>query len=491
MVASAPQTSQRVKYHDLREYLVLLEAAGLLKHINAEVDLTYEVGAICARAIDRGGPGLFFENIKGYPGMPLVTNIMYNIDQLAVAYGTEPDEDKIYQRVLYGMQNRIASEIVATGPCKEVILKGNDIDLYKLPTPWWHEHDGGQFIGTTGGCVTRDPDTGIHNVGSYRAMVKNKNQLTYGIRGPHAPGSPPPYVGYGGKSDPGGAEHVLVDEGRGKPAPIALVLGMDPLLTLASGSAVPLDPNGHGEYEAAGGWRGAPTQLVKCETVDLLVPANAEIVIEGEILPSARAAEGPHGESTGFYGENPGAFLANVTCITHRQNPISYGLICRVFEDYPRTILRSGSFQTQLMQKSGLNNITQVFLPEIGRLAMVIVAAKISSPDEPRKIMEAAWEHIRARWVIVVDDDCDVRNWNDVMWRVCAAAEPTEGQVIQGKQLARPSRDLAEVDFVPPSCGMGIDATMARKDANFPPVNTVGKELMAKVAARWSEFGLP
>lgn len=485
MAATISQSRPRVQYDDLRGYLKLLEQAGLLTRVTAEVDPKYEIGAICARALDRGGPGILFENVKGYPGMPLVSNIMYNVEQLAIAFGMEPDENKIYERAVQGLENRLPSEIVATGPCKEAIVSGDAVDISMFPTPWWHELDGGQFIGTTGGCVTRDPNTGFHNMGSYRVMIKSKNELSFSIGGRPGGGS-----SKGGPGDPCGADHILANEKRGLPTPIALVLGMDPLLTLASGSAAPIDGNGYAEYEVAGGWRGAPTQLVKCETSDLLVPANAEIIVEGEVPPGVRTHEGPHGESTGFYGESSSAFLATITCITYRKNPISYGLICRIFEDYPRTILRSGSYQSFLAERSGLDNITQVYMPEIGRVAMCIVAAKITSPDQPKKIMDATWEHIRARWVIVVDDDCDVRNWNDVMWRVCAAAEPTKGEVIMGPELRVRARGT-DMDFVPPLCGMGIDATMQCKDAKFPPVNVVGRELMANVAARWRELGLP
>jgi 3-polyprenyl-4-hydroxybenzoate decarboxylase len=479
-------------YKDLREYLALLEPAGLLQHLTAEVDLKHELGAICARSLDRHGPALFFENIKGYPGKPLVANTISTLDQVAIAFNTEPDEAQIHERVVYGLTNRVPSEVVASGPCKQVIHAGDAIDIYEIPTPVWHELDGGPFLGTTAGCITRDPRTGVHNMGSYRVMILDRNTLTLNARGPHPVGSTAVGSSYGGPADPGADAHILHNEASGLPTPIAIALGMDPLLTLASGTGVPVDGQGYAEYEAAGGWRGSPTELVQCETSDLLVPAHAEMVVEGEVVPAARAPEGPHGESTGFYGENPAAFVIKIKCITHRKNPVTYGLICRLIEDYPRFLLRSGTFQTRLVQASGMDNIKEVFFPEVGRNGMLIVSAAIRNADEPGRIIATVWEHLGFRWVIVVDEDCNVRDWNDVMWRVCAAAVPGR-DIIKGPERSRPAREHAEVDFVdfvPPACGIGIDATMRYKDTRFPPVNTVSKELMGTVAGRWKDLGL-
>ncbi|MEA2642679.1 MAG: hypothetical protein QOF51_4073, partial [Chloroflexota bacterium] len=397
-------------YQDMRSYMAALEDRGLLKHVSAEVDLKYEIGAIAARALEQSGPALVFENVKGYEGMPLVVNLVANNRQLGVAFGTDADEAKIYEKLVQGMKNRIPSRIRQTGPVKEEIYKGDDVDLFKFPTPWWHEHDGGQYIATTAGLITRDPNTGNLNMGSYRAMIKDKNTVSWagGLRS---------------RQNPGGGDHILMNEEQGKATPIAIVLGMDPYLSLATGSPVPPDEEGQTEYEAAGAWRGEATELVKCETNDLLVPANAEIVLEGEAIPNARTEEGPHGESTGFYGENKGAFVIKINCITHRHHPVSYGLICQLVEDYPRQLFRSGSFLTVLQKATGMDNIHEAYFPEVGRMGMMIVRADIRDKDEPKRIMEAVWDLANWRWVIVVDDDCDVRNWNDVMWRVVSAAD--------------------------------------------------------------------
>ena len=478
-------TSNRLKvnYRDLREYLNLLEAEGLLHRITAEVDPKFELGAVTARSLERKGPALFFENVKGYRGKPLVTNIISTTKQLAVAFKSEADEEVIHERVVEGMKNRIPSITLPTGPCKDVILKGDDIDIDIIPTPYWHEHDGGRYLGTTAGCVTRDPLNGILNMGSYRIMIMDKKTLSWsgGLR--HRSVS----------TGAGGADHILDNEKLGRSTPVAIVMGMDPLLTLASGSPVrPNEEDGSMEYEAAGGWRGAPTELVKCETSDLLVPAYAEMVIEGEIVPNVRVPEGPHGESTGFYGENKSAFLLKITCITHRRNPITYGLICQRVEDYPRQLLRSGSLQSRVIAKTGFTNIKSVYFPEVGRHGMLIISAAIRNKEEPRKIMEGIWEDVaeKWRWIIVVDEDCNVRDWEEVMWRVASAADPAT-DIFPGKEHSPRGLNRGEVDFVPPTRGLGIDATMRFKDKQFPPVNKVSEALTKSAAARWKEFRLP
>jgi len=479
MVATAPASRKLVKCNDLREFLSLLEANGLLARITAETDLKYEIGAICSRALKRGGPTLVFENIKGYKGMPLVANLLGSTAHLALAMGTDEDEEQVYQAIVDGLANRVASVVLATGPCKEEIQRGDDVNLFKFPTPFWHEHDGGQYIATTAGIITRNPEDGRYNMGSYRAMIKSKNEVSMsgGTRTP---------------KDPGGGDHILMNEANGKPTPMAIVLGMDPYLSLATGSPVPMDANGYAEYEAAGAWRGSPTQLVKCETNDLLVPAQAEIILEGEAIPGSRTEEGPHGESTGFYGENKGAFHIKINCVTHRHNPVSYGLICQLIEDYPRSLLRSGSFQNLLIEKTGMTNIKHAYFPEVGRFGMMIVSAKIRDAGEPRRIMDAVWEHGDWRWVIVVDEDCDVRDWNDVMWRVVSTAEP-ERHVVLGAERTRGRnrKRTDEDDFEPPTRGMGIDATMPFKGVKYPRVNLVGEELTRRVVSRWKEYGLP
>jgi 4-hydroxy-3-polyprenylbenzoate decarboxylase len=166
-------------------------------------------------------------------------------------------------------------------------------------------------------------------------------------------------------------------------------------------------------------------------------------------------------------------------------------LICLRVEDYPRQLLRSGSIQARVIQKTGLTNIREVFFPEVGRMGMLIVSATIRDADDPKRIMDGIWNDTGEpwRWIIVVDEDCNVRDWDEVMWRVCAASDPAK-HVIAGKKHQLPKRKTVDVDFDPPANGIGIDASFKFKGVDYPPVNKVSAGIMSKVASRWKELGL-
>ncbi|MEK9658727.1 MAG: UbiD family decarboxylase [Chloroflexota bacterium] len=481
-----------VGYNSMREYMDILAKNGLLKHISAPVELDYEVGAISYRDLIRNGPGLIFDNIRGYEGVPLVTNIMYSLEQLALAFNAERDWVKLEEIVHWGMKNRMPAKVVKDAPVQEVKITGEDVDVFKFPTPLWHELDGGRYIATTAGVITKDPKTGAHNMGQYRSMIIDRNHITVKIQGDFKVGAPPPAgSNYGGAGDRSGAVHVLENEAKGLNTPCAVALGMDPLLVLAAGTAVPEDEKGLAEYDAAGAWAGRPVELVKCETVDLLVPAQAEIILEGEIVAGERHYDGPHGESSGFYNKNYEVFVMRIDAITHRTNPYSYGLICGRIEDYPRPLMRSGSILDTLVRKTGYKNIKEVYFPDAGAKGVIIIRAKIESAEQPLKILQDAWEHLGYRWVIVVDEDADVHDWNDIWWRIVSFADP-EKQVVLGKELPRPLGRPGEMDFIPPKRGIGIDATRDHKVAEypFPPASKPTMEILNKVGQRWPELGL-
>ena len=203
---------ERVPYDDLRGYLRLLEDNGLLRRVAAPVDLDGELGAIAYRSLVREGPGLLFENVNGYPGMPLAANIMYTERQLGLALNGDPDWPVLRDIIHDGMQNRTPARAVPSGPVKDVKIMGEDVDLDMLPTPRWHEEDGGRYIGTTAGFVTRDPANGNLNMGQYRSMIIDKNTTTVEIMGDWEVGAKPPQASnYGGVGDRNGAVHWNVN----------------------------------------------------------------------------------------------------------------------------------------------------------------------------------------------------------------------------------------------------------------------------------------
>jgi UbiD family decarboxylase len=419
MLAKALSPHAQLPYRDLRGYIKLLEGAGLLKRIKVEVDLKHEIGAICVKSMKSLGPALLFENIRGYKGMPLIANILSTPQQLALAFDTAAEDLAITEAIQTRKSNPIPPRLVRQAPCQEEIFLNDEVDVYKFPTPWWHELDGGQYIGTTAGVITADPDNGNINMGMYRVMIKDRRTLALNIKGPHPIGKKPRDF----QGVPNGATHILKNEAAGKGTPVAVALGMDPPLTFMAAHHAGDKRSKHGEYAWAGGLRGEPVELINCKTNDLLVPANSEIILEGEVVAHARISEGPHGESQGFYGQNDQAFLIRIGCMTHRKNPISYGLICGCREDYPKYIKYSG-LQAAL---KAVSCVKEVYEPDLsgGRCRIVIISANVQGPADVNEIIRAlkripsnSRTVFKPRWAIIVDADCDCRDWEDVMWRL-------------------------------------------------------------------------
>jgi UbiD family decarboxylase len=297
-------------YDSLRPYLDRLAKENLIRWIDREVDKDWEISAI-GRMIFRGMPeerryGFGFRNIRNYPRGRVVSGVIAaSTRMMSVALECESTPAAIHERTIRGLSNPIEPLIVSTGPCKEVIHTGSAVDLNKLPVPTWTpEKDAGPYL--TPLWVTKDPDNGVRNIGIRRGQVKGptKTGILFG-----AP-------------DRGGAIHHAKWKARGKAMPAACYIGADPVQYLVAPGRYGLD-----ELAIAGGIRGKAVELVKCETVDLEVPATAEIVIEGEIPTDYLEKEGPFGEFTGFMAGGRNCPVFNVKCITHRADPILLGII--------------------------------------------------------------------------------------------------------------------------------------------------------------------
>ncbi len=494
MVKDESQAAARTKVGnvDLRGYVASLEDAGLLKRITVEVNLKHELGAISALNMDRNGPALLFENIKGYPGHSLVTNLMDSPEKLALGFGTAPDGRAIIRKIRESKEKLIPPVVVETGLCQEEVHTGHDVDLYEFPTPWWHEGDGGQYIGTTAAVITADADTGHTNYGLYRAMIKDKQNLTLNARGRPFGETPRGY---------GTAMHIFQNEVNGRPTPIALALGMDPRLTYSGAQSVPSQEYPHAEYALAGALGGEAVPLVRCVTnPSLLVPAYAEIIIEGEVMPGVRTTEGPHGESPGFYSHSDLAFLMKVTCITHRKKPLSYGLICRQHEDYPKWLFTDAFRESN----SHIEQITDMYIPDhvgASHALMAVIGVRVNSPEEVDYVIQnlrgapEAYGSRMPRWTILVDEDCDIRDWDDVLWRVMQGVMPDVHMRIGPRDRPSPHDPLTDL-YGGKTSSVVIDATFRAKRGpggeivRFKPVNKVTNDLKAQVLSRWKEFGL-
>lgn len=480
----------RVGYKDLREYMALLEEKGLLKHAKAEVDLNHEVGALSSMALDDRGPGLLLENIKGHPGGRLAINIMSTTEQMAIAFNAEDDDVEIVNVIHQGKANPIPPKLVDSAVCQEVVLTGNEVDVYSIPTPIWHEKDAGPYIGTTAGVITVDPDTGFLNSGMYRCMIMDKNHITVQARGGHPVGTKPEDAGA-----QGGHVDILKWEQRGKNAPIALAIGMDPMTTYVTAQGVPSHKLEHAEYAVAGAWLGEPLEIVKCQTNDLLVPARSEIILEGEILRDQRTSEGPWGENADIYSAIDDVFVMQINCITHRKDPINYGLICRPLQDYPK-FLMGGALKAYLMSKLDIVKDAYVF-PRTGNRPLAIVAARVHEPGDVQKVIDAvkamppeSYLMVKPRWLVIVDEDAEIRDPNDMFWRFTLAVRPEKDLHVQEAQggyvggvrmlvIDATFRNKPEMEW-----GPGAGAT------EDPPVARTSKELQQKIRSRWPEFGL-
>ena len=290
-------------YRDLREFIKKLEEEGELRRVKKEVNWDIEIGTIMTKIFGMNGPAILFENVRG-SNFPLLSGAMFTDKRYALGIqASSSDKRTLIKKVLEAAKNPVAPIMVKDGVCKEYIDKGDNIDLYKFPTPRWQDLDGGRFIGTLGVVITRDPETGIRNMGIYRQQIHGKNKT--GILHTQQVG-----------------QMFEKYKAMNKPMPIATAIGVDPGVLVAACCQLAY---GQDELEVAGALRGAPVELVKCETVDLEVPANAEIVLEGEITPDENRweIEGPFGEYPGYYAtvtmKRP---VINLTAVTYRDKPI-------------------------------------------------------------------------------------------------------------------------------------------------------------------------
>ncbi len=300
-------------FKDMRDWIDRLEADGELKRIKAKVDWNLELAEVTRRALSqRGRPALLFENIKDHENTRstrLFTNSLAGRGRIALMLGLPKDapREELVQMARRRFKESVAPVRVKTGPVKENIVKGDDVDLFQFPVPRWNLFDGGRYIDTFCGIVTGDPDTGQLNVGLYRGMILDKNKIGKFLN---------PHQHWG--------QHYLEYQRRGEAMPVAIVYGWAPVLPFVAATPLPHPPS---EYEIMGAIRQEPVELVKCETSDLEVPASAEIVVEGTISPdpSTYEDEGPYAEWPGYYGWTRKRPVVKVDCITHRNDPIFQG----------------------------------------------------------------------------------------------------------------------------------------------------------------------
>jgi 4-hydroxy-3-polyprenylbenzoate decarboxylase len=448
-----------VAFGDLRGWMAALEAAGELRRIDAQVDWNIELGTIARLAQGAGtGPALVFNNIKDYNKPEsrcrrIFSNALNNYHRIAMMLGLPPETHprelvKLGRSIMTGS---LPPRVVKTGPVKENIVTGKDVDLYQLPAPYWNRLDGGRYLMTYGGVVTKDPTTDVMNVGVYRGMISARDRIPILMwRAQH--------IGH----------HVTAWQQGGKPEmPIAVAMGCEPTLEFVAGGPV---AKGVCEYDVAGALRGEPIDLVKCETNDLYVPASAEIVIEGYlgIDPSTYETEGPFAEFTGYFaGDRAPKPTIRVTAITHRNDPILRGTIEGALPGsysenaMTSSIMRAGA-AWNVLDRAGVPGITDVWCPPVHAGINLLVRMQQSYRGQAKQAANAIWgssaAHVRYKHVTVVDDDIDIHDYAAVDWAIAHRVNAGENDIV----------------IMPATFGLGLDPSTRKRDRN-PSLFGTGK----------------
>ena len=482
-------------YQDLRAWIQKLESEGELARVSQKVDWDLEIGGITQETFDRRGPALLFENIKDHEDTlctKLFTGSLATFSRMALMLGVDkytpyPELIGIWRE---RSKNPIKPVIVDTGPCKQNILKGDQVDLFQFPTPKWHDRDGGRYIGTFDGVVTKDLGSDWVNVGLYRQMIHDKN--TTGITIPTG-------------------QHIWRHWRAQRKAqgnmPVAVAIGWDPVLPAIACTPV---PPGVCEYDIMGGLRAEPVELVKCETSDLLVPASCEIVLEGEVSTdfSTFQKEGPFGEYTGYYCSVPSSRpVFSVTCITFRNNPIYQGTLegVPINEDHIVSSVNHSAVVWDLLDER-MTGVTGVNVDPSTAWANVFVQVDNSYYGQVHQVAANIWSsglsNMIGKNVIVVDDDVDVYDMNKVLWAIAYRVKPSKdinvypGWVSYLDPVVHPKDRIAAA--VNKGERMLIDATKPFDNPKteewfglrFAPLAYPDQETMASVRRNWEKYAI-
>jgi len=452
-----------MKSADLRDFIALLEQRGELVRISQEVDPYLEMTEISDRTLRAKGPALLFENPKGH-NVPVLCNLFGTPERVALGMGQEnvsalrdigellaflkePEPPKGLldlweKRHDFKQVLNMPVKVVKKAPCQQIVLEGDEVDLDKLPIQTCWPGDAAPLV-TWALAITRGPEKERQNLGIYRMQKIAKNKLI--MRWLAHRGGALDYRDFRKKNP-------------GKPYPVAIALGADPATTL--GAVTPV-PDTLSEYAFAGLLRGEKTQVVKCLGSDLQVPASAEYILEG-FLHGDEADEGPFGDHTGYYNEVESFPIFTIDRITHRENPIYHSTYTGRPPDEPAILGVALNEVFVPILKKQFPEIVDFYLPPEGcSYRMAVVSMKKQYPGHAKRVMMGVWSFLRqfmyTKFVIVTDDDIDVRNWDDVIWAMTTRMDPVRDTVMIE------NTPIDYLDFASPVSGlgskMGMDAT--------------------------------
>ncbi len=467
-------------HEDLRDWLQMVDVAGELRVLEG-VDWEENIGRITEMLHHTdGAPAVLFDKIPGYPdGYRLLVNAQGERSRLAITLGLPVNISVMdlmdeWERRMDTVVP-VPPRIVDSGPITENVLEGDAVDIWKFPTPKWHEEDGGRYIGTGDNVITRDPEDGSLNVGTYRVMIHDKNHTGLYI----SPGK-------------GGRIHRDKYFARGEDMPSVVVLGADPYLFLAS--CLEIRP-GLSELDWVGGMRGEPLACIRGKHTDLPIPANAEIAIEGFLKHDEKRLEGPFGEWTGYYAsaerQEP---VFEIKAIYHRNNPILLGVPPEKppYEAHRfRQYLRSANLRREL-RLAGVPDVVGAWCHGVGGCRLLnVVAIKQRYPGHARQAGHVAamcrTGAYLGRIVIVVDEDIDVSDLNEVMWAVCTRSDPERSFDIIHRAWSGPLDPAIRPDLKGHNSRIIIDACRPFEWRDqFPPAIGPSPEEKRITRERWS-----
>jgi len=491
--------SHTARYSDLHDFLRDLEAHGDLRRIHQEIDPQLEMTEICYRTLKAGGPALLFTQPRGAT-IPVLGNLFGTTWRVARAMGVDSVEalrevgrtlaflkapelpgslgEALEKLPTFGKLRDINPRMVKRASCRENVIEGPDVDLGILPVQTCWPDDAGPLI-TWGMVVSRGPRKQRQNIGIYRQQVIARNKVIMRWL-PHR----------GGALD----FREFQELNPGEPFPLAVVLGADPATMLAAVTPI---PDTLSEYQFAGLLRGAKTEVTPALAGDLQVPANAEIVLEGHIAPGETADEGPFGDHTGYYNSVERFPVFTIERITHRNNPI-----------YPGTYMGRAPFDEPSVMSMALNEVFIPLLqkqfpeivdfylpPEACSYRVAVVSIRKGYPGHARRIMFGVWSYLRqfayTKFVIVTDDDIDVRRWDEVIWAISTRMDPARDT------LLAENTPIDYLDFASPVSGlgskMGLDATSkwpAESSRQWGRPIRMSDSVRQRVDALWNSLGI-
>ncbi len=475
-------------WKDLRGFLDRLESQGELRRV-VGANWEEEIGGITELLTERQGPGLLFDEIPGYPaGYRVTSNLFTTPRRTAIGLGLDGAADAPPQawRALMRDMRPLPPEVVPSGAICENVLAGADVDLYKFPTPKWHEDDGGRYIGTGVCVIDRDPTSSFVNVGAYRVSIVD--ECTCAIFIEH------------GKHGYRIAQQYWA---RGEKCPVVISAGQEPVLTTLAGPSVYHTPAGLSEFDVAGYVHGSPYPVVRGEHTGLPIPAHAEIALEGFILsPNERLVpEGPFGEWTGYYahGRRP-ELVIEIVAVYHRHDPILLGLPpTRPVGCYYNPNLGDDDLETlETLERAGISGVQRVYF--VGRPNFRVVALKqayAGHVDEVIRVLAPGGDQYSGHHIwVLVDEDIDVENPHEVFWAIASRCAPEIGvQVVPGTavwqldpRIPPEGRSMPGVEGRQSYTAHNLVVNACRPFEwidEFPPVAVNGAALRQRIQEKW------